>query len=122
MVEALRRLWTDTCDITARVAEDEADPETGRTVFREETIVTGEPCRISFKLTFENVSGAKEDGIYATVRQSAKLFLDRNIPVPPGSIITVTRNGEVFEFIRSGAPAIYDYHQEIKVEKYKDWA
>lgn len=120
MVEALRRLWTDSCDITVRVAE--ADPETGRTLFREEIAVAGEPCRVSFKLTFENMSGAKEDGIYAAVKQSAKIFLDRNISVPPGSKITVTRNGEAFEFTRSGAPAIYDYHQEIKVEKFEDWA
>lgn len=120
MVEALSRLWTDSCDITVRVAA--TDPETGRSVFSEETVVTGEPCRVSFKISFDNSSGAKEDGIYAAVKQSAKIFMDRKVSVPPGSKITVVRHGEVFEFARSGAPAVYDYHQEIRVEKFKDWA
>lgn len=120
MVEALRRLWVDKCDVTVRVSEK--DSETGRTVFREETLITQEPCRVSFKLTFENVSGAKDSGIYTTIYQSAKLFLDREVSVPPGSKITVTRGGAVFEFCRSGSPALYDYHQELKMEKFKGWA
>ena len=120
MVEALQRLWTDRCDITVRVSE--MDPETGRTVFREETLISGEPCRLSFKLTFENVSGTKDSGMYTTIYQSAKLFMDREVSVPPGSKITVTRSGTVFEFCRSGSPAVYDYHQELKMEKFKDWA
>lgn len=120
MVKVLKRLWTDTCDITVRRAED--DPTTGRTVFVEETIVVEEPCRISFKIAFEGTSGAKQGGMYTAAPQSAKLFMDKNVRVPSGSKITVTRDMEIFEMVRSGAPAVYDYHQEIKVERFKDWA
>lgn len=120
MVEALKRLWTDTCDISVRTAGK--DIETGRTSFNENIIVSEEPCRVSFKLSFENASSAKEGGIYTAVNQPAKLFMDKAISVPAGSKITVTRDGQLFEFSRSGAPSLYDYHQEIKVEKFKGWA
>lgn len=120
MVEELRRLWVDRCDIAVRVPEK--NPETGRTLFAERFVVSDEPCRVSFKLAFENVSGAKDKGMYMAVSQAAKLFMDRDISVPPGSKITVRRGDEVLEFCRSGPPALYDYHQEVKVEKFKDWA
>lgn len=120
MVEALKRLWTDTCEVKVRIAEK--DIETGRTLFNENIIISEEPCRVSFKLSFENASSAKKGGIYTAVNQPAKLFMDKKIPIPAGSKITVTRDGELFEFSRSGTPSLYDYHQEIKVEKFKGWA
>jgi len=120
MVSPLARLWTDTCDVTVR--REALDPETGRTVFTEEQILSGVPCRISFRLSFETVSTVREQGMAAALSQSAKLFIGPEAALPPGSRITVRRGGRVFEFARSSAPAQFGGHQEIRMERWKGWA
>lgn len=120
MVSVLERIWTDRCDVTVR--EGTVDPETGRTVFEERAACKDVPCRLSFRLTFENVSAVKSAGGAYEVGQAGKLFLGLGVEIPPGARITVRRGGAVFEFARSGAPAIYQRHQEIRVERLQDWA
>lgn len=120
MVKALKELWSDACDVTVR--RSEIDERTGRTVFTEETICSGIPCRVSFKISFETVSSTKDQGMAHTLSQSVKLFIDKDIQIPPGSRITVYREGRAFEFARSGAAAVFSGHQEIRLESWKGWA
>ena len=120
MVSNLERLWTDRCDVT--VQEGSVDQQTGRTVFEERTVYADVPCRLSFRLTFENVSAVKNAGGAFQVSQAGKLFVGLDVSVPPGARITVRRGDRVYEFARSGAPAIYSGHQELRVERFRDWA
>ena len=120
MVSDLERLWTDRCDVAVR--EGTLDPETGRTVFAERTVYEDVPCRLSFRLTFENVSAVKNAGGAFKVSQAGKLFVGLDVSVPPGARIAVRRGDRVYEFARSGAPAIYSGHQEVRVERFRDWA
>lgn len=121
MVNPLRALWTDRCDIAVQVPE--RDAVTGRTLFRQETVHQALPCRISFRLSFETVTAVRDtDGEATGLRQSAKLFLAPELQVPPGSSVTVYRGGRVFFLGKSGPPAVYDRHQEIRLELLRRWA
>ena len=54
--------------------------------------------------------------------QTLKLFTYPEITIPAGSKITVTQNGVVTECKHSGKPAMYNSHQEIPVELWRDKA
>ena len=120
MVSGLHSLWTDRCSVTVR--QKSLDDSTGCTVFSENEICSDIPCRISFRLSFETVSGVKDASGATSVAQSVKLFCAPDVDIPPGSRITVTRGGRVFQFARSGAPAVYSAHQEVKLERFEGYA
>lgn len=115
MAEILRILWTDACTVTVR--EPVTDPETHLTDFQEREILTDEPCRVSF----QSVAAAGE-GSTAAVTQTVKLFLQPDVEIPPGSRITVVRDGNQLLYTRSGEPARYPGHQEIQLELWQKWA
>jgi len=117
---ALKRLWTDRCDIYVR--EGAEDPDTGRTVFSERRIYGNLPCRVSFRVSFETASPVRDvAGIASMAGQAVKLFLAPNIQVLAGSKIVVRRFGQETAYVRSGMPAIYEEHQEIRVELFRNW-
>ncbi|MCL2828354.1 MAG: hypothetical protein FWD99_06405 [Oscillospiraceae bacterium] len=117
---ALERLWTDRCDVYVR--EGAVDPDTGRTMFLERQIYEELPCRVSFRVSFETVSAVRDvAGIASMAGQTVKLFLDPNVRVPAGSKIVVRRFGQETAYVRSGMPAIYEGHQEIRVELFRNW-
>lgn len=114
--EALRRLWTGLCTIIVR--KPVVDETNGRASLEETTLLENEPCRLSFK----NVNTTGENNEASPVQQVTKLFLDNAIVIPAGSKLVVTQNGYTAEYEKSGEPAIYSTHQEIVVEKFKEWA
>ena len=117
---ALRRFWTDCCDIWVR--ESVVDPETGRSVFQERRLYGDLPCRVSFRLSFETVSGVRDVGEAAvSAGQAVKLFLAPEIVVPPGSKIVVRRRGQEMVFARTGVPAVFEGHQEVRMERFERW-
>lgn len=114
--EALRRLWTGTCTII--VQKPVVNEENGQTKLTDVTLLENEPCRLSFK----NVNTTGENNEASPVQQVTKLFLDNAVVIPAGSKLVVTQNGRTAEYEKSGEPAIYSTHQEIVVEKFKEWA
>ncbi|MCL2562416.1 MAG: hypothetical protein FWE08_00040 [Oscillospiraceae bacterium] len=117
----LRRLWTDRCDIFVR--ESLLDPATGRAVFTERRVHTDLPCRVSFRLSFETVSGVRDVGDAAvSAGQTVKLFLAPEIVVPAGSKIVVWRGGHETAYARTGMPAVFAGHQEVRMERFVRWA
>ncbi len=86
------------------------------TRFREEVLFSDVPCRLSFSgASAQSLSGlesARESASWDEARQSAKLFLAPEWELPAGSIVTVTGRGRMWEFSRSGQPAVYESHQE----------
>lgn len=112
---ALQKLWKDTCTVVVR--EKVTDEQTKITDFVEITLFQDQPC----KLSFESLAAA-DDGNAAAITQSAKLFIDSDLEIPPGSKITVTRQGREYAYQRSGEAGVFTYHQEIMLEPWRRWA
>ena len=118
---ALRRFWTDRCDVFVR--ESRLDPESGRTVFEERRVYADVPCRVSYRLSFETVGRVRDVGDGAvSAGQAVKLFLAPEIVLPAGSKLVVRRGGQEMVFARSGVPAVFGAHQEVRVERFERWA
>ena len=116
----LAKLWTDRCDIYIR--ESTVDAETGRTGFFERKIYADLPCRISYRISFETVGAVRDVKNAATAAgQAVKLFLAPEISIPAGSKIVVRRFGVEMVFARSGVPAIFEGHQEVRLERFQRW-
>lgn len=116
MVNPLRKLWVGSCTVISRVKKQ--DPVTKRTEFVEETIYEDEPCRLSY----QTLTPTTDKNGVAEIVQVPKLFLSKELIIPPGSKIIVTQNGRTVEFSNSGQPAVYSNHQEIVLELFKGWA
>jgi len=67
------------------------------------------------------VSRVRDDGIATTAGQAVKLFLDPGIDIPAGSKIVVRGRRREMVFSRSGIPAVFDHHQEVRVERFREW-
>lgn len=112
----LQRLWTDRC--TIHVKKEVVSQVNKRTTFVDEALISDEPCRLSF----ETLNSTNEFGNAASLVQKAKLFIAPEVLIPPGSKISVTRNGVTIDYEQSGEPGLYDNHQEIMLELFKGWA
>lgn len=113
--KALQMLWKDTC--TVIVGEKQTNPQTKLTDFVEVTKMENVPC----KLSFETLTETSGDNV-ATAAQSVKLFLSKNVDIPAGSKIVVTRGGQTFLYAKSGEAGVFTHHQEIPLEKWRRWA
>lgn len=111
---ALRRLWTDSLTVTEYQKVTRPDKSTG---FEEVDAISDEPCRLSF-LT---VQAAGQGETTAQVIQAVKLFCDPFLSVKPGSKVTVTHGGLLYEYAQSGLPAKYSSHQEIALAPWGGW-
>ena len=114
---AIKSLWRGKCTVTVR-NNDTTDENTGRVVVGEVDTYTDEPCRISF----DTVNATQPENNAANIVQSITLFIDRAVVIPEGSKITVTQNGAMAVYEKSGKPAVYSTHQEIPLEIFKGWA
>lgn len=114
---AIKSLWRGKCTVTVR-NNDTTDENTGRVVVGEVDTYTDEPCRISF----DTVNATQPENNAANIVQSITLFIDREVVIPEGSKITVTQNGVMAVYEKSGKPAVYSTHQEIPLEIFKGWA
>lgn len=125
---AVESLYSGTCTVTVSVPTfDEITKQTSNT---ETTILSDQPCRLSF------ISAPPSDKLVATsqtlihsdtprahfVAQQIKLFIDPSLDIPPGSKISVTQNGVTSLFKSSGAPAVYSSHQEIELVRLDNFA
>lgn len=113
--QAIERLYNDTC--TVKVLKYVKDPVTRVEKSTEVNLIENEKCRISF-----TTIAPAENGIVSAVKQVTKLFVSPDIEIPSGSKIEVTRRGRTTEYCRSGEPAMYDSHQEIPLELFKEYA
>lgn len=114
--KALEMLWKGTCNVIVR--QEVINPINKRTEFNEVVVYSNRPC----KLSFERLTTTTENNNAALVTQGVKLFLSPAVDIPPGSKITVTQNGQITDYERSGEPAVYGNHQEVPLELFKGWA
>lgn len=119
--QALRALWKDRCFIQSSVEYTKANRAKGK---RWETLVSDEPCKLSF---FNNVrlnNPSAELPMAAQVFQQAKLFIRPDLEIPAGCRIKVVthKNNITLYFENSGIPAFFTNHQEISLEVKQKWA
>ena len=108
----LARLWTG----RARIIEyqDTVDPITHLTTQEEVTVLSDEPCRMSYN--YEQSTNMSNGA--AVVSQSIRLFIRPDLVIKPGSVIEITQHGVTQKYKGSGSPAVYCNHQEITLELY----
>lgn len=67
------------------------------------------PCRVSHA----KVNPATQSDTVATIAEVVTLFIEPSINIPPGSVISVTQEGDTTLYENSGQPIKYFTHQEI---------
>ncbi len=112
----LSMLWKGRCSIWEY--EDVVDPDTYQTSQKEVLIVEDEPCRLSFNSepVTDPATGVSE------MSQFTMLFIRPDLDIAAGSVIEVTQNGRTTKYKRSGKPAMYTNHQEIRLTLYEEYA
>ena len=112
--KAIELLYEGTCTITIYEPYMKQNKATGH---REIILLEDEPCRLSFG----GAPAAEKTETGTSKQQVIKLFLTPEIDVMPGSKITVTQNGVMQDYCRSGQPAVYSTHQEVELDLWKGW-
>jgi hypothetical protein len=123
-LQALQTLWRDTFSVTEY---QEVKRPNGSTGFDEVTVIENEPCKLSFSTLSESGEsdlrsrlGTDESDMTSAVKQRVKLFCDKTLDIPAGARITVTRDGRVFDYAKSGEPGVFTVHQEIELVPYQE--
>lgn len=112
----LSALWKGRCSIWEY--QDVVDPDTYQTSQKEVMTVENEPCRLSFssEAVTDPTTGVSE------MSQFTVLFIRPDLEIAAGSVIEVTQNGRTTKYKRSGKPAVYTNHQEIRLTLYEEYA
>lgn len=113
--KALQRLWKDSLTVTEY---KKVPTPNGATGFEETVVLEGRPC----KLSFVTLKSAGQADAAAPLAQIIKIFTDKDVEIKPGSKITVMRGEHAFDFIQSGLPGVFSYHQEIYLAPFRGWA
>ena len=114
--KALESMYEGTCDI---VEHKKVKKSNGATVFEDVKLLEKEPCRLSFKtITSTNPTNTGASAL----KQTTTLFINPDVKIAPGSKIIVTQNNVTTEYKQSGEPAMYDTHQEIILDIFKEWS
>jgi len=114
--KAIESLYKGTC--TIKEFKSVKDPITHITTKKEVTVLENQKCRLSY----EKIASANQTTGPTTIAQSIKLFIAPEIVINAGSKIIVTQHGKTTAFERSGEPALYTNHQEIRLELFKEYA
>lgn len=113
---AIEKMYKDLCDVIEH--QEVTDPVTKKTGFKEVSVITNQPCKLSFG-SFPSTTG----GGTAEMAQSVKLFISPDINIKPGSKIVVTQpEHEPVEYSNSGMPAMFTNHQEIELKLFERWS
>lgn len=114
--KAMESLYDGICTVTEHQKVKKENKSTG---FQDVVVLENQPCRLSFK-TISNTS--QTDNAASSVVQLITLFISPDVKIEPGSKITVTQNGVTTDYKQSGKPAMYDTHQEIVLDLFREWA
>ena len=89
------------------------DPVSGKTRQQPVMVLSAEPCALSQS----SLPAATQTVTADQVSYDAKLFISPDVVIKPGSRVTVTQDGMVFEGEQTGKPFRYPTHQEIKLKE-----
>lgn len=113
--KAIESMYSGTCDVVEYTKAQQPDK---LMKLQEVTVLTAQPCRLSFKTK----EASSPSDTVSGVNQVIQLFISPELHVKPGSKIVVTQNGVTTAYKSSGQPAIYNTHQEIILELFRGWA
>ena len=109
-------LYEDTCTVIEY--QSIKDSITKQTKKQEVTVLTNQPCKLSFSAA--RTTDDRDNA--ASVSQVVKLFLSPDVVIKAGSKIVVTRRKKEYVYKSSGEPNTLFTHQEIALELFKGWA
>lgn len=117
---AARKVLESTYNGAATVIEHQKvkDEKTHVTSYEDITVLEGQPC----KLSYSSINTVIQSKSAANATQTIKLFISPDITIKPGSKIVVTQADVTHAYTYSGVPAIYETHQEIMLDYFKEWA
>ena len=113
---AIEQLYEDKCTVVEY--QSIKDPITKVTKKQEVTVLTNQPCKLSFSSTKATENGEN----VATVSQVVKLLLSPEVTVKAGSKIVVTHENIKHVYKSSSEPSTFFTHMEIALELFKGWA
>ncbi len=114
--QAIESQYDGICDIIEY--QKVKDPKTKKSNFIEKVVKEKQACKVSYEDIYVNTETETQSKVITKI----KLFIAPELDIKPGSKIVVTQKGRTTEYKNSGDPAIYDTHQEIMLEKFKEWA
>lgn len=114
--EQVEMLYEDCCTVYER--QDVIDKETKVSKKEPIAVLKDEPCRLSFT----TLEATEQANPAAEKKQVVKLFLRPEVEIKEGCKIDIVHQGKMFEYARSGIPAMYTSHQEIVLKSFERWA
>lgn len=114
--KAIESLYQGTCTVTEHQKVKKSNKSIG---FEDVVVLDKQPCRLSFKTVTD---ADQSDNAASAVNQVIVLFIAPDVSIAPGSKITVTQNGVTTDYQQSGKPAMYDTHQEIILDLFREWS
>lgn len=117
---AARKILESTYNGVATVIEHQKvkDEKTHVISYEDVTVLEGQAC----KLSYSSINTVIQSKSAANVTQTIKLFISPDITIKPGSKIVITQAGVTNAYTYSGVPAVYETHQEIMLDYFKEWA
>lgn len=85
---------------------------------QEVTVITNEPCRVSFS-TFAN---AGQSDTTTAISQQIRVFCAPENDIKAGSKLIIEQNGVTTSYRATGVSAMHEGHQEINVILFDRWA
>lgn len=119
--KAIESTYIGVCDIIEYIHRQNSVTKISEKT--EESVLSAQPCRLSFDVNNNRVLKPTLTGETASeVKQNVKLFISPEIEIKPGSKIIVTQNGVTTAYKKSGQPSVYFSHQEIMLDIFDDLA
>ncbi len=116
MREKIEQTYEDSCSVYEQ--KDVFDEKTKVKKGKRVATLEDEPCRLSFSRL---EAGEKADPASAP-SQTAKLFISPDIDIKTGCVLEIKHKGRIYEYERSGQPAVYSSHQEIVLQLRERWS
>lgn len=112
---AIEQLYEDTCTVIEY--QSLKDPISKVTKKQEVTVLTDQPCKLSFSST--DTTESKNN--VATVSQVVKLFVSPDVTIKAGSKLVVIHDDVEHVYKSSSEPSTFFTHNEISLELFKGW-
>lgn len=113
--KAIESQYKGKCTIIEYQSYKKENKSTGK---HEIAVLENQSC----KLSYSSSSSLNVTDTASKVTQVIKLFIAPEITIKPGSKLIISQNGVTTEYSNSGTSAIYETHQEIELELFKEWS
>lgn len=116
----IEQTFIHTCDIYEFAPQ--FDEKTKRTITKEILKYENISCKLSQSVSETGLDKTVSQDEYNKISRHIKLFIGTDIDIKAGSKIIVNYNNVVEIFKNASVPAVYQTHQEIVLESFKERA